>query len=84
MTSLEPVYSKASESFRQLLALWKLSRYGASNKELHSKFSGLRIKRYAYHLIWNDSERWKRIIIHLGDLHSFTAFLGVIGNIQCR
>ena len=33
----------------------------------------------AYHLIWNDPERWKRIIIHLGDFHSFMAFFGVIG-----
>ena len=40
MTSLKPIYSEASESFSQLLAPWKLSKYGASNKELHPKFSG--------------------------------------------
>ena len=43
-TSLEPVYSESSENFMQLLAFRKLSRYGASNKELHPKFSGLMIK----------------------------------------
>ena len=47
MTLLEPVYSEASESFRQLFALWKLSRYSASNKELHPKFSGLIGNLYA-------------------------------------
>ena len=30
----------------QLLALWKLSRYGTSNKELHPKFCGHIIKLY--------------------------------------
>ena len=45
-TSLEPVYFEASESFVQLLALGKLSRYDASNKELHPKSSGLIIKLY--------------------------------------
>ena len=33
----------------------------------------------SYHLIWNDTERWKRIIIQLGDLNSFMAFSGVTG-----
>ena len=33
----------------------------------------------SYHLIWNDTERWKRIIFHLGDLNSFMAFCGATG-----
>ena len=35
----------------------------------------------AYHLIWNDPERWQRIIIHLGDFDSFMAFFSVIGKL---
>ena len=33
----------------------------------------------AYHVIWNDPDLWKNVIIHLGDFHCFMAFFGVVG-----
>ena len=33
----------------------------------------------AYHVIWNNTELWSNIIIHLGDFHAMT-FFAVIGN----
>ena len=33
----------------------------------------------AFHVIWNQNEHWKNIIIHLGDLHAFMAFSGCVG-----
>ena len=32
----------------------------------------------AYHVVWNDPHRWKNVLIHLGDFHSFKAFFGAI------
>lgn len=33
----------------------------------------------AFHILWNDTDRWKDIIIHLGDFLAVMVFLGVIG-----
>ena len=33
----------------------------------------------AYHVLWNNSDRFKNIIIHLGDFHTMQALFGVIG-----
>ena len=33
----------------------------------------------AFHVIWNQNEHWKNIIIHLGDFHAFMAFFGCVG-----
>ena len=33
----------------------------------------------AYHLIYNKPEKWRCVIIHLGDFHSFMAFFDGIG-----
>ena len=42
------------------------------------KIIGVGVAMQAYHLIWNKPEKWKRVIIHLGNFHSFMAFFGVI------
>lgn len=34
----------------------------------------------AYHVLWNNPDRYKHIIIHLGDFHLMQAFFGVIGS----
>ncbi|CAB4039093.1 Hypothetical predicted protein [Paramuricea clavata] len=33
----------------------------------------------AYHVIWNNSQAWSDIIIHLGDFHAMIAFFDVSG-----
>ena len=33
----------------------------------------------ASHVIWNDPDLWKNVIIHVGDFHCFIAFFGVVG-----
>ena len=33
----------------------------------------------AYHVLWNNPDRFKNIVIHLGDFHTMQAFFGVIG-----
>ena len=40
--------------------------------------SGVVIK--AFHVIWNSSNCFTHITIHLGDFHSIQAFFGVIGS----
>ena len=32
-----------------------------------------------FHVICNQNEHWKNIIIHLGDFHEFMAFFGCVG-----
>ena len=34
----------------------------------------------AYHVLWNNPERFSKIILHLGDFHFMQAFFKVIGN----
>ena len=34
----------------------------------------------AYHVLWNNPDRYKHIIIHLSDFHLMQAFFGVIGS----
>ncbi len=34
-----------------------------------------------YHVVWNNPEEYKRVIIHLGDFHGLMEFFGVIGKI---
>ena len=34
----------------------------------------------AYHVIWNNPERFSKIILHLGDFHFMQAFFGVVGS----
>ena len=34
----------------------------------------------AYHVLWNNPDRFKHIIIHLGDFHAMQAFFGCIGS----
>ena len=37
-----------------------------------------------YHVIWNCQEKWKNVIIHLGDFNGFLAFFRIIGKyIKC-
>ena len=37
-----------------------------------------------YHLIWNHQEKWKNVIIHLGDFHDFLVISEIIGKyIKC-
>ena len=31
-----------------------------------------------YHVIWNYQEKWKNVIIHLGDFPGFLTFSGII------
>ena len=33
----------------------------------------------AYHVLWNNPDRFKNIVIHLGDFHTMQAFFGIIG-----
>ena len=33
----------------------------------------------AYHVLWNNPERFGKIILHLGGFHFMQAFFGVIG-----
>ena len=50
----------------------------ANMKYMHIIFDlGAAIK--AFHVIWNQNEHWKNIIIHLGDFNAFVAFFGCIG-----
>ena len=34
----------------------------------------------AYHVLWNNPDRFKNVILHLGDFHSMQALFGVIGS----
>ena len=34
----------------------------------------------AYHVLWNNADRFKNIIIHLGDFHTMQAIFGVLGS----
>ena len=34
----------------------------------------------AYHVLWNNPDRFKHIIIHLGDFHTMQAYFGAIGS----
>ena len=33
-----------------------------------------------FHVIWNNPERYSKVIVHLGDFHLMQAFFGVIGH----
>lgn len=34
-----------------------------------------------YHIVWNNPEKFKQVVIHLGDFHGMMEFFGVIGKI---
>ena len=34
-----------------------------------------------YHVLWNNPEEFKNVIIHLGDFHGLQEFFGIIGKI---
>ena len=67
-------YETLFEIFRKSLDLAKK----ADMKYAHVTLDvGAAIK--AYHVIWNCQEKWKNVIIHLGNFHGFLAFYGIIG-----
>ena len=80
MTYLPPIQTPITE-YGTLVNVFTISQnlaMKANMKYAHITFDvGAAIK--GYHLIWNEPELWKNIIIHLGDFHSFMAFFGVIG-----
>ena len=80
MTYLPPIQTPITndETLTKVFSLSTEFALKANMEHVHVIINvGAAIK--AYHLIWNDPERWKRIIIHLGDFPSFMAFFGVIG-----
>ena len=77
MTYLPPVETPITE-YATLTSLFSVSREYAKKsnmKYVHITFDvGAAIK--AYRVIWNDSDLWNDIIIHLGDFHAMMAFFG--------
>ena len=85
MTYLPPVqtpinkYETLYEIFRKSHDVAKKTKMKYAHMTLHV---GATIK--VYHLIGNHREKWKNVIIHLGNCHDFPAFSGIIGKyIKC-
>ena len=85
MTYLPPVQTPITK-YETLFEMFRKSHDVA--KKTKVKYAhiildvGANIK--AYHLIWNYQEKWKNVIIHLGDFHDFLAFSRITGKyIKC-
>ena len=80
MTYLPPIHMAITE-YPTLVEIFEISQKLAKQGNMrytHITLDvGAAIK--AFHVIWNDKDRWSNIIIKLGDFHPFMAFFGGIG-----
>ena len=80
MTYLPPIETPITE-YGTLFEMFTRSEEMA--KQCNMKYTHITLDcgaaMKAYHVIWNNAERFKHIILHLGDFHTMQAFFGVIG-----
>ena len=82
MTYLPPIHTAITD-YRTLVEIFeicqKLAKQG-NMKYTHITLDvGAAIK--AFHVVWNNKNRWSNIVIHLGDFYAFIAFFGSIGKL---
>ena len=79
MTYLPPIQTPIT----QYLSLFETFRKLAKNANMMYTHiimdAGTAIK--VYHVVWNDSDYWNYIIIHLGDFYAMMTFFGIIGTL---
>ena len=79
MTYLLRIHT-AITAYRTLVEIFEISQKLAKQGNMrytHITLDvGAAIK--AFHVVWNDKDRWSNIIIHLGDFHAFMALFGSI------
>ena len=80
MTYLPPIHTAITE-YRTPVPIFEISQKFAKQHNMRCTHItldvGAAIK--AFHVVWNDKDRWSNIIIHLGDFHVFMAFFGSMG-----
>ena len=80
MAYLSPIQTPIAE-YPTIVNLFETSRKLAQNANMiytHIILDvGAAIK--AYHVLWNDTDYWNDIIIHLGDFHAMMSFFSIIG-----
>ena len=85
ITFLPPIFNPITE-YRTVLECIKQSQQLASVSQM--KYTHITVDAGAaqkfFHVIWNNPEEFRNVIIHLGDFHAMMGFFGNIGKLVSR